>query len=170
MRRRVSNKSAKRTEIYYSSLALDFAACSYTYSQHVILVTPKHGGGAAATAGAAWPGLPATASAPVALSSQHAATVPDAVVASSAAVPGTATCDSDALHMVDPNLQFNLTLPALQGLTVAQLQDILQAADNLPNPYESLKAKLIRQHSSTCWSSSTGLSMPRSWADSRLPS
>ena len=30
---------------------------------------------------------------------------------------------------------------------MAQLQDILQAADNLPNPYESLKAKLIRQHS-----------------------
>ena len=30
---------------------------------------------------------------------------------------------------------------------MAQLQDILQAADNLPNPYESLKAELIRQHS-----------------------
>ena len=38
-------------------------------------------------------------------------------------------------------------IPALQESTVAQLQDILQAADNLPNPYESLKAKLIRQYS-----------------------
>ena len=38
--------------------------------------------------------------------------------------------------------------PALQESTVAQLQDILQAAENLPNPYESLKAKLIRQYTS----------------------
>ena len=50
------------------------------------------------------------------------------------------------LNVVDPNLQFDLTLPALQESTVAQLQDILQAADNLPNPYEALKAELIRQH------------------------
>ena len=39
------------------------------------------------------------------------------------------------LHVVDPNLKFDLTLPALQELTMAQLQEILQAADNLPNPY-----------------------------------
>ena len=39
-------------------------------------------------------------------------------------------------------------IPALQESTVAQLQDILQAAENLPNPYESLKAKLIRQYTS----------------------
>ena len=51
------------------------------------------------------------------------------------------------LHVIDPNLMFDLTLPALQESTVAQLQDILQAADNLPNPYEALKAELIRQHS-----------------------
>ena len=51
------------------------------------------------------------------------------------------------LHVVDPNLQLDLTLPALQESTVAQLQDILQAADNLPNPYQSLKAELIMQHS-----------------------
>ena len=51
------------------------------------------------------------------------------------------------LRVVDPNLQFDHMLPALQESTVAQLQDILQAADNLPNPYESLKAELIRQHS-----------------------
>ena len=52
------------------------------------------------------------------------------------------------LHMGDPNLQFefDLTIPALQELIMAQLQDILQAADNLHNPYESLKAELIRQH------------------------
>ena len=30
---------------------------------------------------------------------------------------------------------------------MAQLQDILQTANNLPNPYESLKVELIRQHS-----------------------
>ena len=51
------------------------------------------------------------------------------------------------LNVVDLNLQFDLTLPALQESTVAQLQDILQAADNLPYPYESLKAELLRQHS-----------------------
>ena len=51
------------------------------------------------------------------------------------------------LHEVDPNLEFDLTLPALQESTVAQLQDILQAAENLLNPNESLKADLIRQHS-----------------------
>ena len=51
------------------------------------------------------------------------------------------------LHVVDPNLQLDLTLPALQESTVAQLQDILQAAENLLNPNESLKADLIRQHS-----------------------
>ena len=50
------------------------------------------------------------------------------------------------LNVVDLNLQFDLTLPALQESPVAQLQDILQAVDNLPNPYEALKAKLIRQH------------------------
>ena len=51
------------------------------------------------------------------------------------------------LHAVDLILQFDLILPALLELTVAQLQDILQEADNLPNPDESLKAELIRQHS-----------------------
>ena len=50
------------------------------------------------------------------------------------------------LNVVDLNLQFDLTLPALQESPVAQLQDILQAVDNLPNPYEALKAELIRQH------------------------
>ena len=50
------------------------------------------------------------------------------------------------LHMGDLNLQFDLTIPPPQELTVAQLQDILQAADNLHNPFESLKSELIRQH------------------------
>ena len=72
------------------------------------------------------------------------------MVAGSAAATSRTPHDSDAfapaawfrlaealfhrLHVVDLNLQFNLTLPALQESTVAQLQDILQAADNLPNP------------------------------------
>ena len=34
---------------------------------------------------------------------------------------------------------------------MAQLQDILQATNNLPNPDESLKAELIRQHSPNCF-------------------
>ena len=86
----------------YISIALDFAADGHTYFRHIILETPKHGG-AAATAWATWRGLPAAATAPVAPSSQHAAvsaTVPDAVVAGSAAASGTNTCDSDALLAV----------------------------------------------------------------------
>ena len=49
-------------------------------------------------------------------------------------------------HVLPPP-QFDLTLPALQESTLAQLQDILQAADTLPNPYKALKAELFRQHS-----------------------
>ena len=44
------------------------------------------------------------------------------------------------LNVVDPNLQFDLTLPAIQESTVAQLQDILQETDNLPYPCKALKA------------------------------
>ena len=65
-------------------------------------MTPKHGG-AAATAWAAWRGLSATAAAPVAPSSQHAAvsvTVPDAVVAGSAAASGPTPRDSDAVLVI----------------------------------------------------------------------
>ena len=64
------------------------------------------------------------------------------------------------LHVVDPNLQLDLTLPALQELRVAQLQDILQAADNLPNPYRSLKAELIMQLNRIVYAPELGGQLP----------
>ena len=47
--------------------------------------------------------------------------------------------------MHDVHLRFDYVLPALLESALTQLRDILHMADALPNPYDALKAELIRQ-------------------------
>ena len=51
------------------------------------------------------------------------------------------------LNVHDVHLRFDFVLPALPENALAQLRDILSAADTFPDPYEALKAELIRQFS-----------------------
>lgn len=48
-------------------------------------------------------------------------------------------------NVVDPQMKFDLVLHALNEDTVEQIRDVLRTADSSPDPYEALKAELIRQ-------------------------